>query len=202
MHLEQLAAALASIAPHDVVTGVRSIDAADVTRLAPVERAAVANAVDRRRHEFASGRVLLRTLLGRDAAIAVGPTRAPVLPPGWVGSLAHDRTVAVAAVARAGDVVALGVDVEPDVELSADLARIILRADDGDVDAHLAFTLKEAAYKAWSNSGGGMLDHHDVRIAVTSVGFTATVIEPGVVIDGRHVSIGGKHLALAIIRRS
>jgi hypothetical protein len=47
-----------------------------------------------------------------------------------------------------------------------------------------------------------MLDHHDVRIEVTAAAFTATVIEAGVVIDGRHVTDAGKHLALALIRPS
>ena len=83
-----------------VVTGARLIDGADLGLLHGSERSAVANAVAKRQHEFASGRALLRELLGVGDAILVGPTRAPLLPTGWVGSLAHDRAVVVAAVSR------------------------------------------------------------------------------------------------------
>ena len=146
----ELAVVLAALAPPGIVTGARLITPDDLGGLRVEERAAVANAVPGRRHEFASGRTLLRELLGTSEAILVGPTRAPRLPAGVVGSLAHDRALVVAAVSHDPTVSALGIDIEPTDLLTSDMARVILRDDERDVDAHLAFTLKEAAYKAWS----------------------------------------------------
>ncbi|NMD24812.1 MAG: hypothetical protein GYA65_11575, partial [Actinobacteria bacterium] len=141
----ELAVVLAALAPPGIVTGARLITPDDLGGLRVEERAAVANAVPGRRHEFASGRTLLRELLGTSEAILVGPTRAPLLPPGVVGSLAHDELVVVAAVSRDPSVKSLGIDVEPTDPLAAEMARVILRDDEREMDAHLAFALKEAA---------------------------------------------------------
>jgi len=191
--------ALAALAPAGVRTGVRRIDPADVDLLAPIERAAVARAVAKRRREFATGRVLLRELLGSSDGIAVADGRAPVWPPGWSGSLAHDHEQAVAAVSDAPSVRALGIDVEPVTPLEADLARLILRPDEAGLDAHLAFSLKEAAYKAWSATGGRMLDHLDVRLTLDGDRFTALVVEDGVRLDGRSAVAAGRTLALVVV---
>ena len=196
----EIARALKAMAPHGVVTGARAIRPADLDALLDVELAAVSNAVSRRQHEFAGGRVLLRELLGIADAILVGPTRAPVLPPGVVGSLAHDRDVVIAAVSHDPDVTALGIDVEPAEPLSSGVTRLILRDDEVGLDAHLAFTLKEAAYKAWSTSGGRMLDHQDVRIEVGSSHFTATVLPDQRRFDGRFATVAGRHAALVVVR--
>jgi 4'-phosphopantetheinyl transferase EntD len=193
-----LDAALAAITPAGVVTGWRRVTDADVPRLLPEEAAAMARAVPARQREFATGRVLLRELLGTAAAIPVGPDRAPVLPAGVGASLAHDHEHAVAAVTKT-DGLALGVDLEPTVALDPDVAQLVLRADDGPLDAHLAFTLKEAAYKAWSRSGGGFLDHHDVRLTVGPTAFTATVVDDGVELDGRYARAGDRWVALVVV---
>ena len=55
-------------------------------------------------------------------------------------------------------IAALGIDVEPTGPLSAEMAAVILRPDEAGLDAHLAFTLKEAVYKAWSAVGGELID--------------------------------------------
>ena len=130
----------------------------------------------------------------------VGPTRAPALPPGVVGSLAHDRLVAVAAICHDVEVTALGIDVEPTEPLSMDVARLIVRDDEAAIDAHLAFTLKEAAYKAWSNSGGRMLGHHDVRLEIDADRFWATVLPDRRRIEGTFTTACGRHLALVVLR--
>jgi 4'-phosphopantetheinyl transferase EntD len=193
-----VADALAALAPPGVRTGTRAITATDVDRLHPVERAAVERAVDVRRHEFATGRVLLRSLLGLDVPIPVGPSRAPVLPGGFVGSLAHDRAMAVAAVTRDPAIAALGIDVEGDAPLDAGMARIILRPDEAGLDAHLAFCLKEAAYKAWSTLGGRMLDHHDVRLDLADDAFSAD-LDGRTSVRGRFIKVGARWLALVVI---
>lgn len=194
----EVAAALASLAPAGVRTGARLISPADVAGLHDVERAVVARAVDKRRNELATGRALLRDLLGADVAIPVGPTRAPVLPHGVVGSLAHDREVAVAAITSDPAVAALGVDVEDDATLSDGMARLILRPDERGLDAHLAFCLKEAAYKAWSTLGGRLIDHHDARLSTIGDAFTAEM-DGRLVVPGRFTHAGSRWLALAVV---
>jgi 4'-phosphopantetheinyl transferase EntD len=180
-----------------VRTGVRPIDPTDLAGLRPEEAEAVASARRPRQEEFASGRALLRSLLDEPAPIGVLPSRAPALPDGWVGSLAHDRELAVAAVAPESSHAALGVDVEAAGTMHDDEAAIVLRADEAGLDPRLAFTLKEAAYKAWSGLGGRLLDHHDVRLDVAGGRFDASVDEGAVVLPGRYVEVAGRFLALA-----
>ena len=195
----ELDGALRALAPPTVRTGCRGIDAADVAHLAPVERAAVARAVRKRQREFATGRVLLRQLLGRPDGIGVADGRAPQWPAGFCGSLAHDDRCAVAAVTDDPSIRALGIDVEPTVPLGRELAVLILRPDEGALDAHLAFSLKEAAYKAWSALGGRLLDHLDVRVAVQGDRFEAVVVDDGVRLEGRFRIVGDRTVALVVV---
>jgi 4'-phosphopantetheinyl transferase EntD len=196
----EIDSALAAIAPAAVSTGVRAITAADVDRLFAPERAAISRAVDRRRHEFASGRALLRELIGEDVAIGVGDDRRPVLPDDIHGSLAHDDVLAVAAISRDPRVRAVGIDVEPATPLTAALAATILRPDEEALDAHLAFTLKEAAYKAWSSLGGRLLDHQEMHVRTRPDGtFRAVALDGDPPFRGRWTTAGGRHLALVVV---
>jgi enterobactin synthetase component D len=191
--------ALRALAPPTVRIGSRCIDPADLARLEPVERAAVERAVAKRRNEFATGRVLLRELIGCRGGIAVAESRAPRWPPGFCGSLAHDHGCAVAAVTDDRSIRALGIDVEPTAPLAPDLARLILRADESGIDAHLAFSLKEAAYKAWSATGGRLLDHHEVRLTIGAGHFDAVVVDDGVTFAGRFAIVGERTVALVVV---
>lgn len=185
------------------------VAAADLNGLLPIEATAVAVAVPARRQEFATGRALLRELLGTDQPIAVLPSRAPALPDGWVGSLAHDGDLAVAAVVPAGaGVVALGVDVEAAGAVGREEAGIVLRPDEAGIDPTVAFVLKEAAYKAWSNLSGRVLEHHEVRLALAGDHFAAEVLAPseavgavlaGRTLAGRWCEAAGRVLALAAV---
>jgi 4'-phosphopantetheinyl transferase EntD len=195
----ELEATLRSLAADGVITGARPIREADVGLLLAPEAAAIERAVPKRRREFASGRVLLRSLIGTTAPITVGPDRAPVFPRGVSGSLAHDDRDAIAAITHL-DGVTLGVDIEPSTPLTATESELVLRPDEKNVDAHLAFTLKEAAYKAWSSGHGRMLDHHDIRVFLGCGTFTATIVDDGVEIDGRYARTGDRWVALAVTR--
>ncbi len=176
--LAELGEALRRLAPVDVSVGVRRIDHRDLAEMFDVERSAVERAVPRRQNEFASGRVLLRGLLGTDSPIPVRADRAPMLPAGVVGSLAHDRDFVVAAISTDLRVRSLGIDIEPMDPLASDMQRVILRDDETGIDAHLAFSLKEAVYKAWSSLGGPILDHHDVLLQLGPETFAAEVHRP------------------------
>ena len=199
--VERVDVALQSLAPPWVRTGVRAIDPADESSLWPAERTAVARAGTVRRVEFATGRALLRSLIGHDTEIPVGPDRRPHLPEGVTGTLAHDGAVAVAAITVQRSCSALGVDIEPTTVLDEDLSRTIRRPEERHLDAHLVFVLKEAAYKAWSSLGGRMLDHWDVTVSVDSSArqFTATVIPDAAPFTGRYAVVEDRYVALVVV---
>jgi 4'-phosphopantetheinyl transferase EntD len=193
---DALLTALRSLAPPHVTVGVRTIGE---WPMFDVEREQMKAAAPRRRREFASGRALLRDLIGIDVPIPSGSDRAPVLPPGVCGSLAHDERFVVAAVASCTDFRSLGLDIEPIGPLDRATAAAILRTDEAGLDAHLAFTLKEAAYKAWSGAGGGMLEHHDVRVSIVGWRFRAEVVTAHTTLEGAFAAAGGRWLALVVV---
>lgn len=194
---EEVAALLERLAPPDVRTGAIVVDERHETTLLDQERAAVADAVPARRRQFATGRALFHSLLADATPIPSAASRQPILPAGAVGSLAHDEGIAVAAVADRAAIVALGIDVEPVVPLAADEAAVIRRADEGDLDTHVAFVVKEAVYKAWSGLGGGLLDFLDVKVTLDGDAFGATVPD-GKVLQGRWGRAAGRTVALCV----
>ena len=198
---------LRHLAPRGVATGSRRIDAGDEATLHGDELAAIASAAPRRRREFATGRALLRELLGWDVAIPARGDRRPAVPDGWVASLAHDVHTVVAALAPASLAVALGIDIEPIAVLDPDVAQLVVRPDDRVADPLVGFVLKEAAYKAWSTTGGRMLEHHDVRLDADpadpgGAAFTATVLPDGVELVGRYASVADVWVALVVVAAS
>lgn len=197
--LDAIDAALRSLAPSAIRTGVRRVDERDEALLFDVERAGIRHAVSKRRSEFASGRALLRQLVDRDLAIPVGANGAPILPDGFAGSLAHDESFAVAAVSCDRRLAAIGVDVEPVGEVDTGFSELVLRFDDDTSDPLLAFVLKEAVYKAWSRPGRPLLEHHDVRLAfVGSKRFTATIEPAGELFEGRFRVVDRRWIALVV----
>jgi 4'-phosphopantetheinyl transferase EntD len=194
--------ALRALAPAHVQVGARAIDAADEARLHPDEAAIVAGAVAKRRREFASGRALLRSLLGSDGPVTVLATRAPAVPAGVVASLAHDDELAVAAVSTDARVVALGVDVEPEGAVDGEVADVVLRPEERDLDPTWVFVVKEAVYKAWSTTGGRILGHDDVRVTPGADGaFTAMVLDAHREFTGSSARVGGRVVALVVDAR-
>jgi len=192
-------ASLRALAPPGVRTACRAISADDWAQLDEAERGLVARAIPKRQHEFASGRAVLHELLASPEPILADSRRAPVWPAGTCGSLAHDDQYVVAAVSTDPRVAALGIDVEPATPLSADLAADILRPDEGHLDAHLAFALKEAVYKAWSSLGGDMLEHHDVRLTIQGSLLVATVEGAQRRFRGRFAVVCGHIVALVVV---
>ena len=192
--------ALAGLVPPVVLTGSLRVDPALVDQLLPDELAAVSRAVTARRSEFATGRALLRHLTGSDGAILVAPDRSPVLPPGWVASLAHAGSVVIALASDDPEIAALGVDLEPEGPMTADEVAIVRRDDDPPLDGRAAMVLKEAAYKAWSGLGGPLIDFHDVRLEVDDDTFTA--VAPGDTrLHGRWTAASGHWLAAVTVTR-
>lgn len=160
----------------------------------------VVTAHDVRRAEFATGRALLRRMLQTEAPIGRSAKGAPAWPPGLVGSLAHDRQHAVAAIGSADQYRAIGIDIEPLGATDDDeLRESVLRADDPDIDPVAAFVMKEAAYKAWSDLGGEIVGPLAVRLRVDGDNFTAEMPSPQMTVHGTLVNTGEAWLAIAAV---
>jgi len=129
--------------------------------LFPEEERVVDGAVEKRRHEFTTGRACARRALQKlgvaPTPVASGARGEPLWPPAVVGSITHCRGYAASAVAHAGDLAALGIDAEPNEALPPGvLARVAFGAErelpSTNEATHLdrlLFSAKEAVYKAW-----------------------------------------------------
>jgi len=142
-------------------------DFATPAGLHPDEVAFVHASPAAQRRSFFGGRVALRAAMAALGAGAPGgaqpilstPRGAPAMPPGFVGSVSHKRTVAVALCARESRPRAtIGVDVEDSRPLRTDIASRVLTSEElavtpasgpeRDASVLLRFSAKEAIYKA------------------------------------------------------
>ena len=199
--------AVAALTPSDVQIAVRLIFPGDEDALAPGERPDLDGArVERRRQSGAArdlARGLLEPLVGVRPILPRSVGGGPLWPEGVVGSLAHDRQVALAAVAPAALFAGIGVDVEPFAPLPGRLAAKI--ATEGErrrgladpAELRVLLSVKEAVYKATHPGDGLFLGFQDVEVdlaeglARTSTGRTLQVA----------VARSPRILALAFIRR-
>src|SRR5262249_11656525 len=110
-------AALEALAPPRVAVGCRRIEEGDEKALLPEEAEAISQFVLGSRRARGGARRVARDLLVQfghpNWSLPRPPGGAPVWPDGVVGSLAHDREVAVAAIGSRRDLAGLGIDVEP-----------------------------------------------------------------------------------------
>lgn len=170
--------------------------------LFPEEEAVLARAVDKRRREFTSVRACARRALTRigvaPAPLVPGERGAPQWPAGVVGSMTHCEGYRACVVARAADVVTLGIDAEPNqplpqgvlnvVSLPAEREMLDELAAKGDPDTHwdrMLFCAKEAVYKAWFPLTRTWLDFGEARVDLVPDGtFTARLLVPGPTVRG------------------
>jgi 4'-phosphopantetheinyl transferase EntD len=187
---------LAELVP-DVVVAVERFHDDDDAPLYPEEEVHVARAVAKRRREFATARLCARQAMGRlglpPVPILPGPRGAPQWPEGVVGSMTHCAGYRAAALGRAGEVVGIGIDAEPNEELPegvldavaspAEQARLReLAAARADVAwPRLLFCAKEAVYKVWFPLTLRWLDFLEADVTLREDGtFTARLLVPGV----------------------
>jgi len=169
-----LRSALEEISAPRVLIGHRVITEGDEQALLAAERGAFSTSVIKVRRASGAARVVARELMRR---VGVAPQPIiksaggmPLWPDGLVGSLAHDATVAVAAVAKRSDYLSLGIDIEPAEPLTADLLAMVATAGEraamreAPLEGRLLFSIKEAVYKAAYPLDGVFLDHHDVQV--------------------------------------
>ncbi|WP_210583620.1 4'-phosphopantetheinyl transferase superfamily protein [Streptomyces sp. GESEQ-35] len=179
--------------------------------LYPEERALMADAVERRRREFATVRACARRAmaeLGRaPRPIPSCPRGAPCWPPGLVGSMTHCDGYRAAAVAHATDLASVGIDAEPHAPLPKDvldavrlpseqwrLRYLSVRHPAVHWD-QLLFSAKESVYKAWFPLTGDHLDFADADIEFEAApgspprgGFRAALLVPGPLVGGRRLT--------------
>jgi enterobactin synthetase component D len=141
--------------------------------------ASLSRAVTKRQVEFVAGRVCaaraMRRLRGECHPVAIRPDRTPDWPEGLVGSISHTDGLALAGVAEARHWRSLGLDVEQEMsmELLAEVGSMVL--DEAEwrhrpagwretAFATLAFSAKEALYKALYPLTGRMMEFRDARL--------------------------------------
>lgn len=132
--------------------------------LYPEEARLVAASVDRRRHEFAAVRACARRAMAElglpPAPVLSGHRGVPLWPDGTVGSMTHCEGYRAAALARASEVRAVGIDAEPNeplpagvweaISLPSERERLSLGVDTPAIHwDRLLFSAKESVFKTW-----------------------------------------------------
>lgn len=164
------------------VSGAEAFEDPPGVELFPAEQALLTRAVTKRRLEFATGRDCAHRALAAlgvvPAAILRGERGDPQWPPGIVGSITHCAGYRAAAVARARDVLTVGLDAEPadalpddvlgHISLPAERARLrdLVAAAPGVAWDRLLFSAKEATFKAWYPVQRRWLGFEDAEITV------------------------------------
>ena len=171
------------------------------------EEALVEGAAQTRIEQFSAGRVCSRIALGRLGVAATTPIlrgedRAPIWPPGFIGSISHTDTWCAAAVARTEDIRSLGIDLESSTPLKEALLKRVCTPKERDwlhqlpapgVTGKILFSAKEAVYKCQYPLSNQFLGFHAVEIELGEDSFQAVFqqeaggFKPGDVISGRYL---------------
>lgn len=153
----------------------------DAAWLFPEELHCVRSAVPKRRTEFAAGRhtarIALAVLGEPPCPILPGTAREPMWPSGIVGSISHDASHCIVAVARKRDgYQSLGVDIEEVGELDHATIESVCRSEELDRASHEAgpvreaakmiFSIKEAVFKCQFPITKTWLDFHDLDVTL------------------------------------
>lgn len=161
--------------PADVSSAATRAETVPEGTLFPEEEALIARSVDKRRNDFATARACARRAMAGlglpPVAVLHGHRGKPLWPEGIVGTLTHCAGYRAAALARATDVLSLGIDAEPHaplptgvrelVTLPAERERIGPPAPEGTGGIHwdrILFSAKESVFKTWYPVTGVELD--------------------------------------------
>ncbi|ALO12831.1 Phosphopantetheinyl transferase [Streptomyces venezuelae] len=197
---------IGELVPGSVATAWR-LDDSEPVSLFPEETALVANSVERRQQEFATVRLCARLALARfgvpEGPLTPGPRGEPRWPAGITGSMTHCEGYRAAAVARAADVVSLGIDAEPAGPLPDGVLGVVSLPEER---RHLAalearkpgvswdkllFSAKESVFKTWYPLTGRELDFDEAVLEFTPEDgegqagtFDARLLVPGPTVGG------------------
>lgn len=150
--------------------------------LFPAERAALGQAVEKRRREFVTARACARRALAEldlpPSPIVNGDRGEPRWPAGVVGSITHCAGYRGCALARTGELAGVGIDAEPNQPLPEGVLGEIARAEERPRLAELArvepavhwdrllFSAKEAVYKVWFPLARCWLGFEDATLTI------------------------------------
>ncbi len=154
--------------------------------LLPAERLAAPRANDARAFAFSSGRRAAREALRIIGVVDWPITRqgkVPTWPSDVVGSIAHSRTLALAAAARTTAFSGIGVDIETPGRVTPRLAeRVLTPTERSRLPAPewrtVLFSAKESVYKAVNPQTGEYLALGDVEITLDGNTFQARTTRP------------------------
>jgi|CXWL01.1.fsa_nt_gi 4'-phosphopantetheinyl transferase EntD len=190
--------------------------------LAQAELAVTGRMRSNRLQEFSAGRAHARTALQelglRSPVVPVGADRAPLWPPGFVGSISHAGKLALAVAAPCTVMRAIGVDLEPSVPLDMELLNRVCRPEElarlqtSPMPPHLPlhqakliFSAKESVYKCVAPLMGIFLEFADLEILIDTGngkfcarghGPAESLISPDTV-TGRFAEAGGYWVTIA-----
>lgn len=187
-----------------------------------VEAHGIADAVAKRRNEFAAGRSAARLALGclgqQPVAIPRKTDRQPLWPEGFVGSISHSGRFAAAIAGYGTEFAGLGLDIEGAAPLSDGVRRHVLTPEERDrFDASpragaaprckLSFIAKEALFKAVYPITGRFFGFQDARIDVDPDGtWSAAMADPPPfaqtadgIVRGRWAAAAGMLIAVVCI---
>ena len=171
--------------------------------LFPEEAALVANAIAKRRLEFATGRDCARRALaklgGPRCPIPAAPDRSPIWPAGFTGSISHTDWMCGAVVAKGSTCNGVGLDIENATPLSDDVRPLVCSdADRVYLDSvpkvnaapwdKIAFCAKEAFQKCQHALTHRVFDFRNLSIQLSGGSTSGTFCvqtdtEPGVVLE-------------------
>lgn len=150
------------------------ISPGDEDVLREAEAASIPSSIANARRASGAARIVAHALLAQlgypDAQVPRGAGGAPIWPAGVVGSLAHDDTVAVAAVGLRRQFASIGIDVERAAALPVDMLELVVtprerRMIGEDLSrAKLLFAAKEAVYKAVYPLDRVFLEFGDIEV--------------------------------------
>ncbi|MFD5204754.1 4'-phosphopantetheinyl transferase [Streptomyces sp. NPDC058375] len=173
--------------PTDVSCAATRAESVPDGTLFPEEEALVAKSVAKRRNDFATARACARRAMAGlglpPVPVLHGHRGRPLWPEGVVGSLTHCAGYRAAALARARDVLSLGIDAEPHaplpdgvrelVTLPAERERIGPQAPEGSDELHwdrVLFSAKESVFKTWYPVTGIELDFAEADLTFHRTG--------------------------------
>jgi 4'-phosphopantetheinyl transferase EntD len=182
--------------------------------LFPEERAALGQAVEKRRREFLTARACARQALARlglpPSPIAAGERGQPLWPAGVLGSITHCAGYRGCALARTAQFRGLGIDAELNQPLPEGVLKEIAREEERPQLVELAraepavhwdrllFSAKEAVYKVWFPIAQCWLGFEDAMLTLDPAGrtFQVRLLKPWPAVDGQLApELSGRWLA-------
>jgi 4'-phosphopantetheinyl transferase EntD len=163
------------------VVAMRCIAKVPIEEVYASELVTIANAGRKRRDEFLAGRACAHACLealGVDKQpIVAGEIGMPVWPEGILGSISHSEAYCAAVALRTGSARGIGLDIERDRAVTQTMEPVIfgdtetaqlsrLAPDERRRIATIAFSAKEAFYKAQFPRSRAFLEYRDARVEV------------------------------------